>query len=94
MKAKTYEPRFERVTDERCPDCEYNGHLTNEGFGAKGTLRCGRCSDGRIQLLTWEDVLNASDKKLPKILANLARGRARIVRPSDTLDPYLIRKKG
>lgn len=94
MKAKTYEPRFERVTDERCPDCEYNGHLSNEGFGLKGTPRCGRCSNGRIQLLTWEDVLASTDKRLERILGNIDRGRARIVRPSETLDPYLIRKKG
>lgn len=102
MKAKTYEPRFERVTDERCPDCEINGHLNNEGFGLKGTPRCGRCSNGRIQLLTWADVSEVASlppseqnkKKLERLLAKLDKGRARVVRPSETLDPYLIRKKG
>lgn len=94
MKAKTYEPRFERVTDERCPDCEDNGSLTNVGFGAKGSLRCGRCSNGRIHLYTWEGILTASEKRLPVMLAEISRGRARIVRSSETLDPYLILRKG
>lgn len=103
LKAKTSEPRFERVIDVRCEDCEYNGYLNNLGFLQKGSPSCGHCSNGRIGLLLWEDILAGvakgkkpedRAKKMQSYLDRLERGRIRIVRPSDLLDPYLVRKKG
>lgn len=102
LKAKTYEPRFERVKDVRCEDCEYNGCLDNLGFPLKNAPLCGHCSGGRINLLLWDEVLEVAalppleknKKKLERLIAKIGRGRSRIVRPSETLDPYLIRKKG
>lgn len=100
LKAKTSEPRFERVSDERCPDCEYNGWLSNEGFSQRGMPHCGVCDGGRINLRLWEEILSEAErakdkaKKLETLVKRINRGRTRIVRPSDLLDPYLIRKKG
>ena len=89
MKAKTSEPRFERVSDERCEDCEYNGHLSNEGFPRKGVPRCSLCSNGRIRLITWEMIrLN------PKLVERVNRPGARLALRSELLDPYAIKKIG
>ena len=89
MKAKTYEPRFERVSDERCPDCEYNGHLSNEGFPRKGVPRCPLCSNGRIRLITWDMISQNS-----RLLERLTKPGARLALRAELIDPYAIGKKG
>ena len=92
MKAKTYEPKFAKVVDIRCEDCEINGHLSNEGLPRKGapTNRCSRCKGrGRIKLVTWE-MLRAN----PRLIEILSKPGARLALRRELIDPYAIAKKG
>lgn len=81
---------------ERCPDCEYNGHLSNFGEPVKGSPigSCKGCGGrGRIRLLTADDLAKATPEQRSKMLERLVLGRARLVRPSELVDPYLVKKK-
>ena len=81
---------------ERCPDCEYNGYLNNFGQPVKG-MPIGSCKGcggrGRIRLLTVEMISRATEGVRETMLRNLGQGRARLVRPSELVDPYLVKVK-
>lgn len=90
---RIHEPRFERRLDERCQDCETNGYLSNAGSPLKDapTWLCSNCGgSGRVRLFTWADVR----ADIETVLARLRKPGARLVSAAETLDPYLIRKKG
>ena len=86
----------ELAYSERCPDCEYNGYLNNFGEPVKGTPigSCKGCGGrGRIRLLTVDDLRKATDDTRAKMFQRLSLGRARLVRPSELIDPYLVKAK-
>jgi hypothetical protein len=95
MSRKSTSESNDLVFDERCTDCEYNGYLNNLGYPLPGAQRlwCGICSGGRIRLLTVEEIAKGTEKQQDKMVERLGNGRARLVRPSELVDPYLVKVK-
>lgn len=91
MPESSREPAFTNRRDERCEDCEINGHLTDVGLPLKGSRRshCKCKGRGRIRLVTHEQV-RAQQKLAELVVAGLAR----VVSRKELLDPYAIPKRG